>query len=182
MITIIIMDFRHLRYFLAVVDSGSVAAAARQLHIVQPALSPQIRDLEEELGAALFSRNARGVELTAAGAQFVLDAWRLLIDIESARQRALRVAQGSAGTLRIGVSATYGWHPTILSHINNFRQSHPDISLYVEPAARGEADGRAHRKQARRRFFRLARCVRFALRSGHGVQLRLAARRAGPQR
>jgi DNA-binding transcriptional LysR family regulator len=133
MITIIIMDLRHLRYFLAVADSGSVAAAARQLHIVQPALSRQIRDLEEELGAALFSRNARGVELTAAGAQFALDARRLLIDMESARQRALRVAQGSAGTLRIGVSPTYGWHPAILSHINNFRQSHPDISLYVEP-------------------------------------------------
>jgi DNA-binding transcriptional LysR family regulator len=127
------MDFRHLRYFLAVADSGSVAAAARQLHIVQPALSRQIRDLEEELGTPLFSRNARGVELTAAGEQFALDARRLLIDMESARQRALRVAQGSAGTLRIGVSPTYGWHPEILSHINNFRTRHPDISLYIEP-------------------------------------------------
>jgi DNA-binding transcriptional LysR family regulator len=70
------MDIRHLRYFLAVADSGSVAAAARQLHIVQPALSWQIRILEDELGAMLFSRSAKGVELTAAGGQFALDARR----------------------------------------------------------------------------------------------------------
>lgn len=127
------MDIRHIRYFLAVADSGSVAAAARQLHIVQPALSRQIRDLEEELGAPLFSRSAKGVELTAAGEQFALDARRLLIDFQSARQRALRVAQGSAGALRLGVSPTYSWHPAILSQINRFRQAQPDISLRVEP-------------------------------------------------
>lgn len=127
------VDIRHLRYFLAVTDSGSVAAAARRLHIVQPALSRQIRDLEKELGVPLFSRSAKGVELTAAGKQFALDARRLLIDMESARQRAIRVAQGSAGTLRIGISPTYSWHPAILSQINSFRQSHPDISLYIEP-------------------------------------------------
>lgn len=127
------MDIRHLRYFLAVADSGSVAAAARQLHIVQPALSRQIRDLEEELGAMLFSRSVKGVELTAAGVQFALDARRLLIDMESARQRALRVAQGNAGTLRLGVSPTYGWHPTVLSNINGFRHSHPDVALRIEP-------------------------------------------------
>ena len=128
------MDIRHLRYFLAVADSGSVAAAARRLHIVQPALSRQIRDLEDELGAPLFSRSAKGVELTAAGEQFALDARRLLIDMESARQRALRVARGGAGSLRIGISPTYAWHPDILSRINNFRQSHPDVSLRVEPS------------------------------------------------
>lgn len=127
------MDLRHLRYFLAVADSGSVAAAARQLHIVQPALSRQIRDLEEELGAPLFSRSAKGVELTAAGAQFALDARRLLIDMESARQRALRVAHGQTGSLRIGVSPNYSWHPTILSRIYAFRHAYPDIELRIEP-------------------------------------------------
>jgi len=66
------MDIRHIRYFLAVADSGSVAAAARQLDIVQPALSRQIRDLEEELGAPLVLRSAKGVELTAVGEQFAL--------------------------------------------------------------------------------------------------------------
>ncbi|MBN3727747.1 LysR family transcriptional regulator [Burkholderia sp. Ac-20379] len=144
------MDIRHVRYFLAVADSGSVAAAARQLHIVQPALSRQIRDLEEELGAPLFSRSARGVELTAAGEQFALDARKLMIDFQSARQRALRVAQGSAGALRLGLSPAYGWHPAILSQINRFREAQPAISLRVEPmlAARqltaladGELDG-----------------------------------------
>lgn len=144
------MDLRHLRYFLAVADYGSVAAAARQLHIVQPAVSRQIRDLEEELGAMLFSRSAKGVELTAAGEQFALDARRLLIDMASARQRALRVAQGQAGSLRIGVSPNYSWHPTILSRIYAFRRAHPEIQLRIEPMlsgrqieamAAGELDG-----------------------------------------
>jgi DNA-binding transcriptional LysR family regulator len=127
------MDLRHLRYFLAVADSGSVAAAARQLHIVQPALSRQIRDLEEELGALLFSRSVKGVELTPAGVQFALDARRLLIDMESARQRALQVAQGQTGSLRIGVSPNYSWHPAILARLYAFRHAYPDIELRIEP-------------------------------------------------
>ncbi len=176
------MDIRHVRYFLAVADSGSVAAAARQLHIVQPALSRQIRDLEEELGAPLFSRSARGVELTAAGEQFALDARKLLIDFQSARQRALRVAQGSAGALRLGISPAYGWHPAILSQINRFREAHPDISLRVEPmlAARqltAIADGELDAG-----FFgwRDARDTRFSAMTVFDCGLRIAVpRRAG---
>ena len=62
------MELRHLRYFVAVAEEGSLTVAAeRRLHTVQPSLSRQIRDLEEEVGVALFTRSARGMELTAAG-------------------------------------------------------------------------------------------------------------------
>jgi DNA-binding transcriptional LysR family regulator len=128
------MEIRHLRYFLAVADHGSVAEAARQLHIAQPALSRQIKDIEEELGADLFRRSAKGAELTAVGVQFALDARRLVADMEAAKERAIRVARGQGGTLRIGVSPIYSWHPTILSLVHDFRQTHPDVTIRIEPA------------------------------------------------
>ena len=71
------MELRHLRYFVAVAEEGSLTVAAeRRLHTSQPSLSRQIRDLEDEVGAQLFSRSARGIELTAAGKAF-LDHARL---------------------------------------------------------------------------------------------------------
>src|SRR5258707_15351112 len=65
------MELRHLRYFVAVAEAGSLTvAAARKLHTSQPSLSRQIRDLESELGAQLLTRRARGIELTPAGRAF----------------------------------------------------------------------------------------------------------------
>src|SRR5258706_4701891 len=66
------MELRHLRYFVAVADSGSLTVAAqRMLHTLQPSLSRQIRDLEDEVGARLLTRRARGIELTPAGRAFL---------------------------------------------------------------------------------------------------------------
>ena len=127
------MEFRHLRYFLAVAEHRSVAEAARHLHVVQPALSRQIRDLEEELGAFLFVRSIRGVELTAAGRQLVVDATRLLDDLQMATERVSRIASGQLGALRIGVSASYSWHPSILRLLREFRTTHPNIAVTLEP-------------------------------------------------
>src|ERR1700732_4590754 len=73
------MELRHLRYFVAVAEAGSLTVAAeRILHTSQPSLSRQIRDLEEEVGAQLLTRTARGIELTPAGRAF-LDHARVVV-------------------------------------------------------------------------------------------------------
>ena len=75
------MELRHLRYFVAIAEAGSLTeAAARKLHTSQPSLSRQIRDLEDEVGAQLLMRTARGIELTPAGRAF-LDHARSVLSI-----------------------------------------------------------------------------------------------------
>jgi len=128
------VELRHLRYFLAVAEHGSVAEAARHLHIVQPALSRQIKDLEDELGTELFNRGARGVELTTVGKHFVSDVKTILADLQMARERVLRIANGQLGALRIGVTPNYSWHPGILRPLHAFKASYPDVSVMLEPA------------------------------------------------
>ena len=87
------MELRHLRYFVAVADAGSLTvAAARKLHTSQPSLSRQIRDLENEVGAQLLTRGARGIELTPAGRAFLDHARVALSQVEAATGAARRVA------------------------------------------------------------------------------------------
>jgi LysR family hca operon transcriptional activator len=87
------MELRHLRYFVAVAEAGSLTvAAARKLHTSQPSLSRQIRDLEEEVGAQLLTRTARGIELTAAGRAFLDHARLALVQVEAAAEAVRRVA------------------------------------------------------------------------------------------
>src|SRR4029077_19164944 len=97
------MELRHLRYFLAVVEEGSLTTAAeRRLHTSQASLSRQIRDLEDEVGAELLSRSVHGVELTAAGKAF-LDHVRLALSrVDSAMEAARRAAQPARKTFAIG--------------------------------------------------------------------------------
>jgi LysR family hca operon transcriptional activator len=87
------MELRHLRYFVAVAEAGSLTVAAtRILHTSQPSLSRQIRDLESELGAQLLTRRARGIELTPAGRAFLEHARSVLSQVEAATDAARRVA------------------------------------------------------------------------------------------
>src|SRR5712691_2399339 len=89
-----IMELRHLRYFVAVAEEGSLTVAAeRRLHTSQPSLSRQIRDLEYEVGAQLMIRSARGIELTAAGRVFLDHARLALAQVEAAGEAARRAAQ-----------------------------------------------------------------------------------------
>jgi LysR family transcriptional regulator, hca operon transcriptional activator len=88
------MELRHLRYFVAVADAGSLTVAAEQkLHTSQPSLSRQIRDLEQEVGVQLMHRGAHGVELTSAGKAFLDHARMALVQAEAAKEAALRAAQ-----------------------------------------------------------------------------------------
>src|SRR6202020_3474017 len=85
------MELRHLRYFVAVAEAGGLTGAAqRKLHTSQPSLSRQIRDLEEEVGAQLLTRRARGIELTPAGQTFLDHARLVLSQVDAAGEAARR--------------------------------------------------------------------------------------------
>src|SRR4051794_8836223 len=97
------MELRHLRYYIAVAEELHFRRAAERLHMSQPPLSQQIRQLEEEVGAQLLVRNQRKVELTAAGAAFLVRAREILDAVEDASRQARRVQRGGAGGLAGGV-------------------------------------------------------------------------------
>jgi LysR family transcriptional regulator, hca operon transcriptional activator len=97
------MELRHLRYFIAVAEAGSMKLAAEsRLHTAQPSLSRQMRDLEQEVGAALFVRSVRGVELTAAGRAFLDHARLALTQAEAALEAARRAARPAKAIFAVG--------------------------------------------------------------------------------
>lgn len=100
------MELRHLRYFVAVAETCHFGRAAEQLHVAQPALSYAIRQLEAELGVTLFNRTTRQVSLTAAGEFLRSEAHRILAGVEDAERGVRRIALGSGGVLRLGLTGT----------------------------------------------------------------------------
>ena len=118
------MELRHLRSFLAVAEELHFGRAAARLHISQPPLSQQIRRLEDELGARLFRRTKRRVELTPAGQAFLTEARQTLAQAERAVRAAQRAERGELGELLVGyvTSATYGPLPDV---IRMFRKRFP---------------------------------------------------------
>jgi DNA-binding transcriptional LysR family regulator len=96
------MELRHLRYFVAAAEAENVSRAALKLHVSQPALSRQIRDLEEELGFSLFERSAQSVRLTEAGKTFLTEAQAVLQRAEEAVNRARAIATGGRTELHVG--------------------------------------------------------------------------------
>src|SRR6202521_304847 len=108
------MELRHLRYFVAVAEEGSLTVAAeRRLQTSQPSLSRQIRDLEYEVGAELLTRSARGDELTAAGKAFLDHARVALMQVDAAVEAARRAAQPARKTFAIGFQTGHemNWLP-----------------------------------------------------------------------
>ncbi len=102
------MDLRHLRYFIAVAEEGSLTVAAeKRLHTAQPSLSRQMRDLEAELGCTLMIRGAKGIELTAAGGVFLDHARVVLVQVEGAIEATRRAAAPAKATFVIGFLTGY---------------------------------------------------------------------------
>jgi DNA-binding transcriptional LysR family regulator len=96
------MELRHLRYFVIVAEEQNVTRAAERLHVSQPPLSRQIRDLEEELGVDLFRRSAKSLALTEAGKIFLIEARAVLLRADQAVETVRMVARRDRGSLRIG--------------------------------------------------------------------------------
>lgn len=122
------MELRHLRYFRAVAEFGSLTAAARRLHVSQSSISEQIADLEEELGCALLDRTGRQVRLTPQGQVFLAEARRTLEAAQRAVDLTRRSVLGEYGSLSIGffIWAPSGFFPRI---IREFRKLRPGIRL-----------------------------------------------------
>ncbi|HTJ47041.1 MAG TPA: LysR substrate-binding domain-containing protein [Kofleriaceae bacterium] len=131
------MELRHLRYAVAIADELHFARAARRLHIAQPPLSMQIKDLEDELGAKIFDRSHKKVALTDAGKAFIAEARRTLASAERAIDVARRAARGEVGRLAIGyvASVSYQLLPSI---IRAFRKRAPDVELALAELSSAE--------------------------------------------
>src|SRR5262249_38486770 len=125
----VIVELRHLRYFVAVGEEEHFGRAAARLHVVQPALTRQIRQLEDELGCALFERLKRGVRLTAAGKAFLAEARRLLADLRQGVDRTRRVAQGQVGCVRVGFAGTATYSGVLPAILRDFRACWPAVRL-----------------------------------------------------
>lgn len=147
------MELRHLRYFLAVAEELHFGRAAARVHIAQPPLSQQIRQLEEELGVQLFKRTRRMVELTDAGKVFQKESYKVLESVERGIAKARLAGRGEAGWLSVGFigSSTYIVLPAIL---REFQRKYPDIELVLQEIESSEQnkalqDGRIHISIAR---------------------------------
>jgi DNA-binding transcriptional LysR family regulator len=128
-----VMELRHLRYFIAVAEELHFGRAAERLHIAQPPLSLQIRQLEDELGVQLFQRTRRRVELTAAGEVFLQESLKTMAQIEQAVSAAQRASRGEVGRLVIGFiqSAAINVLPGVLQ---TFRTRFPEVDIKLREA------------------------------------------------
>jgi DNA-binding transcriptional LysR family regulator len=123
------MDLRHLRYFLAVAEEGHFGRAAQRLHIVQPALSMQIRALETELGVTLFERTSRRVLLTEAGALFRVEAERTVQQAARAKDVAQRAGRGELGSVRVGFVGNAAFAGKLAADVSSFKLGHPRVEI-----------------------------------------------------
>jgi DNA-binding transcriptional LysR family regulator len=124
------MEFRHLRYFVAVAEELSFTRAAAVLHVAQSAVSAQIRLLEDSIGVTLLERSSRHVELTGAGRRFLQGAKKLIFDSEELTRQTRRIGRAETGHLAIGFigAQSHEWMPIVL---RRFRQKYPDVEVIL---------------------------------------------------
>jgi DNA-binding transcriptional LysR family regulator len=131
------MELRHLRYFVAVAEEQNITRAAARLHVSQPPLSRQIRDLEDELGVSLLDRGPQSVSLTDAGRVFFREAKAVLARAEAAIGAARAAGADCAGELRIGFAPS----PTVEilpAALRAFRKSSPHAQARLHDMTSGE--------------------------------------------
>jgi len=123
------MELRHLRYFIVVAEELHFTRAAERLGMQQPPLSQQIQALEQELGFALFHRHPKGADLTAGGEVFLKEAKAILASVDSAARRAALAADGSEGTISVGVTSSSVAHPVLPDILRAYRERYPKVML-----------------------------------------------------
>jgi len=140
------MELRHLRYFVAVAEMENVSRAALKLHVSQPTLSTQIRDLEDELGFTLFERTGKSVRLTDAGFLFLKEARAVLERTNEAVRNSRAFAQAGETELHVGYAPTPSGH-ILSATIRAFQKAMPNVHVKLhdwsnEEIAVGLRDGR----------------------------------------
>jgi LysR family transcriptional regulator, benzoate and cis,cis-muconate-responsive activator of ben and cat genes len=131
------MELRHLRYFVIVAEEQNITRAAARLHVSQPPLSRQIRDLEMELGVALFERSARSLRLTDAGRVFLIEARAVLTRANEAVHTVKAVASGQEGEIHVGYAPSLTVE--LLPHaLREFQKLLPGVRVALHDASTEE--------------------------------------------
>ena len=123
------MNFRHIQAFLALVEEKHFGKAAKRIHITQSAFSMQIKALEEEIGAPLFIRNNRNVELTEVGEVFLKNAPDIYEKIKSTLDETKAAAKGENGNVRIGFVGNAVASGLVTADIHRFKAEHPGVNF-----------------------------------------------------
>jgi DNA-binding transcriptional LysR family regulator len=132
------VEFRHLRYIIAVAEEGHITRAAERLGIAQPPLSRLIKAIEQELKLQLFRRVPRGVELTDAGRIFLDGARATFANLDCVLESARRTARGEEGQISVGFTSSAAFHPLVSRVIREFRQTFPLVTVILAEDSRTE--------------------------------------------
>jgi LysR family transcriptional regulator for metE and metH len=124
------LEIRHLRLVAAIAETGSVTRAGNCLHLTQSALSHQLRDAEEQLGAPLFERGSRKMTLTAAGARLLQSARTVIAELESAQKEIQKRGTAVQGLIRLSTQCytAYHWLP---ARLKLFQQKFPSVEFQL---------------------------------------------------
>lgn len=141
------MELRHLRYFVAVGETENFSQASERLHVVQSAISRQVRELEIELGCDLFVRHGKRVKLSDFGRGFLDQARSILADVERARSYARLSAEGQRGCLRVAVQVPAFDRALVRDAIKSFKNDHPAVDLELVAMRGDEVIEAVHRGQ-----------------------------------
>jgi len=140
------MELRHLRYFVAVAEQLHFRHAAEIVHVAQPALSQQIKQLEEEIGVRLFERSRHKVRLTPAGKSFYDNARSILDQADLAAVKARKVESGDAGTIRVGFVSTAAIR-VLPGGLKKLKKQAPSAEVELNELAAGEQIDGLYREQ-----------------------------------
>jgi DNA-binding transcriptional LysR family regulator len=129
------VEFRHLRYFIAVAEELNITRAAEKLNVSQPPLSRQIRQLEEEVGVALFDRDTKGVVLTPAGEIFLRESRQLLVHLERVLEAVRPPKEARFGTVNVGLAA--GLSASLASILAAYEKQFPLVTIQCKDILSG---------------------------------------------